>query len=98
MPVNSQRRLPNTNSTLGLLYILRLTSANTWHLPNTVSLLTLRRWPNIKKALGDCPVLLGLRHCYVRVTLNFFPGRQKDHIPDNAINWPNADVMLDHRL
>ena len=45
------------------------TSANTWHSPNAVSLLThsLRRWPNIETALGIVPCLLG--RISMRVTL-----------------------------
>ena len=68
IPVNRLRRWPNTNptlglrtsaiSTLGLLYICASTSANTWHSPKAVSILThsLRRWPNIETELCDCSV------------------------------------------
>ena len=37
---------------------------------------SLRRWPVIETALGDCTVFS----------------------PNNTIHWPNADVMLGHRL
>ena len=48
--------------------------ANTWHLPNAVSMLAhrLRRWPNIETAMGECRVFavllndLMLVHCVPR--------------------------------
>ena len=42
--------------------------ANTWHSPNAVSMLThsLRRWPDIETALGDCTVF---SDCCIRVTM-----------------------------
>ena len=66
--------------------------ANTWHSSNAVSMLThsLRRWPDIKTALvmfTDCCIV-------IRVTLSIPASKT----PDNTIHWPNADVMLDHRL
>ena len=70
--------------------------------PLIYSMLThsLRRWPNIATALGDCPVLLGLFHCYAGDASPplSFPCRQKGHFPDNTIHWKNADVMLGQRL
>ena len=59
IPVYCLRRWPNNNPTLGLLYTCTCsTSANTWHSPNAVSMLThsLRRWPNIGTSMGDCSV------------------------------------------
>ena len=58
---------------------------------------SLRRWPNIEKALGVCPVFAGvLPHSNAGDA--FLPRRQNDHFPDNTIHWPNADVMIGHRL
>ena len=73
------------------------TSANTCHSPNAVSMLnqSLRRWPNIEIAFGDC-LLYVLPHSNAGDA--FLPRRQKGHFPDNMIHWPYADVMLRHRL
>ena len=58
MPVIRLRRWPNTNLCHRVCCILY---ANTWHSTNAVSMLThsLRRWPVIKTALGDCTVFSG---------------------------------------
>ena len=59
---------------------------------------SLLHWPNNEIALGECPVFAG----YVLPLSNagdaFSPRRQKGHFPDNTIHWPNADVMMGHRL
>ena len=84
MMVNRLRCWPNTNPTLGLLYTCH--SANTCHSPNAVSMLkySLRRWPSIEIALGDCPVFSGvLPHSNAGDA--FLPRRQKGHFPDNII-------------
>ena len=63
-------------------------SENTWHSPNTVSILThsLRRWPNIETEFADCPefVLTGMR-----VTLYSLEG----HNSDKLIYWHNFEIM-----
>ena len=68
--------------------------ANTWHSPNAVSMFThsLRRWSDIETSL-DCTVF---SDCWIvmRVTLSI----PAPETPDNTIHWPNADVMLGHRL
>ena len=66
------------------------------HLPSTVLLLAQRLccWPNNETGMGDCPVFAWTA---VQVTL-FYSRLQKSHYPDNTIHWPNADVMLGHRL
>ena len=56
----------------------------------------LRRWPDIETALGDRPMFVGTAHYYADDA--FTSCRQKSHYPDNTIHWPNADVMLGHRL
>ena len=54
-------------------------------------------WQNIKSALGDCTVFaVVLLHCYAGAA--FLSRRQNGHFPDNMIHWPDADVMLGHRL
>ena len=72
------------------------TTANTCHLPDTVSMSAqrLRRWPDIGTAFGDCPVFA---RTAMRVTL-YSSRLQKSHYPDNTMHRPNADVMLGHRL
>ena len=75
------------------------TSADTCHSPNAVSMLnySLRRWPSIKIALDDCPVFAGvLPHCNAGDAL--LPRRRKGYFPNNTIHWPNADVIMGHRL
>ena len=64
----------------------------TWHSINVVSMLThsLRCWPVIETALGDCTVFADC--CIMLVTL-LIP---EPEIPDNTIHWLNADVMLCH--
>ena len=66
----------------------------TLHSINVVSMLThsLRCWPVIETALGDCTVFADC--CIMLVTL-LIP---EPEIPDNTIHWLNADVMLCHRL
>ena len=92
MPVNRVRRGPSTNLSPDLLY--SLLHANTCHSTNTVSMLThgLRRWPVIETALGDCTVFSDC--CIMLVTFKI----PASETPDNTIHWPNADVMLGHRL
>ena len=52
-----------------------------------------RRWPVIETAFGDCTVFSDC--CIVmRVTLSI----PAPETPDNTIHWPNADVILGHRL
>ena len=54
---------------------------------------SLRRWPDIETALGDCTVFSDC--CIVmRVTLSV----PAPETLDNTIHWPNAAVMLGHRL
>ena len=86
MPFNRLRRWPNTNLSPGLLY--------TWHSLNAVSMLThsLRCWPVIETALGDCTVFSN--SCIMLVTFSF----PAPETPDNTIHWPNADVKLGHCL
>ena len=67
---------------------------NTWHSLNAVSMLThsLRSRPGIKTELGDCTVF---SDCYfMRLTLSI----PAPETPDPTIHWPNADLMLGHRL
>ena len=66
------------------------------HLPNIVSMLAqrLRRWSDIETKLADCPVFAWTA---IQVML-FSSRRQKIPYPDNTIHWPNADIMLGHRL
>ena len=73
------------------------TTANTWHSPNAVSMLTHSLWrlPNIGTALGACPVLSGF---VMRVTLHWWRFIPRVPLLDNTIHWPNADVMMGHRL
>ena len=68
--------------------------ASTFHSTNTVSMLThgLRRWAVIETALGDCTVFSDC--CIMLVTFKI----PASETPDNTIHWPNADIMLDHRL
>ena len=58
---------------------------------------SLRRWSSIEKALGDSPLFAGVLP-YWNVGDAFLPRRQKGHLPYNTIHWPNADVMMGHRL
>ena len=62
--------------------------ANTWHSTNAVSMLThsLRRWPVIETASGNCTVFFYC--CIILVTLYI----SAPETPDNTIHWPNADV------
>ena len=48
----------------GIVVVLSVT-ANTGHSPNAVYMLAqrLRRWPNIKTALGECPVSVSVITC-----------------------------------
>ena len=68
--------------------------ADMWYSPNAVSLLihSLRRWPGIETALGDCTVFFDC--CIMRVTISI----PAPETPENTIHWPNANVMLGHRL
>ena len=50
--------------------------------------------PGIETALDDCPMFAWNA---MWVTL-FSSRRQKSHYPDNTIHWPEADIMLGHRL
>ena len=74
------------------------TSANIWHSPNSVLM-----WSTVFDAGSTLkhhwvivPCWLGLLLCYAGNA--FLPCRQKGHFPDNTIDWPNADIMLCHRL
>ena len=87
MPVNRLQRLPNPNSSLGLLYYLRNHVAFTQCCFNVDRF---RRWPDIETALGDCTV-------FADVMLMTLPISAPE-TPDNTIHWPNGDVMLGHRL
>ena len=71
--------------------------ANTCHSTNTASMLihSLRRWPVIEKALGNCTVFSDC--CIIMIMLVTFKIPASE-TPDNTIHWPNADVMLGHRL
>ena len=51
-----------------------------------------RRWHVIEIALGDCTVLSD--SCIMMVTFKIPAPETSDH----TIHWPNADVMLSHRL
>ena len=64
--------------------------AYTCHSTNTVSLLThsLRRWPVIKTALGDCTVF---SYCCIMLGTFKIPVPET---PDNTIHWPNAEPTL----
>ena len=68
--------------------------ANTRHSPDAVSMLThsLRRWPVIETTLGECTIFSDC--CIMLVTFQI----PASETPDNTIHWPNADVMLGHRL
>ena len=69
--------------------------ANTWLSTNAVSMLnhSLRRWPVIETALGDCTgFFLTAALCWWRFNI-LAPGAS-----DNTIHWPSADVMLGHFL
>ena len=65
---------------------------------------SLCRWPTIETELGDrvrvcwgtAVFAVVLPHCYAGDA--FVPQPQKGHFPDNTIHWPNAVVMLGHRL
>ena len=69
---------------------------NTWHSPNAVLTLlhSVRRWPDIETALGDCTVFSDCCCIVMRVTLAI----PAPETADNTTHWPNADVMLGHRL
>ena len=84
------------SNTGSAVYLAAAHPANTCHLPATVSMLAqrIRRWPVIETALSDCPLFAWTA---MRVTL-CSSRCQKSHHPDNTIHWPNAYVMLDHRL
>ena len=75
-----------THVRTGVRLATRLTM---WHSPNTVSMLThsLRRWPVIETALGDCTVF---SDCFIMAVRLSIPAPKT---PDNMIHWPNADVM-----
>ena len=68
--------------------------ANTCHSTNTVSMLThsLRHWPVIETALGDCTVFPDSYIMLVTFKIS------APETPDNTIHWLNADVMIGHRL
>ena len=100
-----QRRSPLLVQSLSIVYdagptqihrwVCCILCANTWHSPNAISMLThsLRRWPDIETALGSCTVFSDC--CIVMpVTLSILA----PETPDNTIHWPEADVMLGHRL
>ena len=67
---------------------------NTWHSSNAVSMLShsLRRWPDIETALGDCTVFPD--SIVIWGTLSI----PAPETPDNTIHWSNADVLQGHHL
>ena len=91
LTVNRLRRWPNSKPSQCLICILY---ANTGHSTNALSMLThsLRRRPVIETALGDCNVFSD--SCIKQVTLYILA----PETPENTMHWPNADVMLCHRL
>ena len=84
MPVNRLRRWPNTNLSPGLFFYFAQIRGfqpilfQCW--PHS-----LRLWPVIETALGDCIMLVTFK----------IPAPDT---PDSTIHWPDADVMLGHRL
>ena len=56
---------------------------------------SLRRWPVIETALGDCTVF---SDCCMGVTMLVSFKIPALETPDDTIHWPNADVMPGHRL
>ena len=94
MTVNRLRCWPNTNLTPDLLlYFAPAHQQNTCNSPNAVSMLnySLRRWPSIEIALGDCPVFAGvLPHSNAGDA--FLHRRQKVHFPDNTI--PDSPMLM----
>ena len=91
MPVNRLRlrRWPNTNSSLGLLYILRV---GTWHPPNSVSMLThsLRRWPAIKQLW----VIVLFSDCCVGVTMRVALASRRHNHDNNTISRYIGPILL----
>ena len=53
---------------------------------------SLRRWPVIKTASGNCKIF---SDCYILLVTLKIPAAET---PGNTIHWPNADAMLGHRL
>ena len=92
MPVNLLRRWPNTNPSLGLLYrpTLRKHVAFTQCCFNVDPQSSPLAWHWNSIDVVTCFPKL---HCYAGDT--FHPGARKT---DHTIHWPNADVMLGHRL
>ena len=83
MPVTCLRRWPNTNLSPGLLYTLHKHVAfNQCCFNVDPQCSTLARHWNSN----------GLQRLFWRFNI------PASEIPDNTILWPNADVMLDHRL
>ena len=68
--------------------------AKTWHLPNAVLMLTHSHWPVIETASGECRPTDCTDCCIMLVTLR----TPEPETPDNTIHWPNAQVILGHRL
>ena len=68
--------------------------ANTWHSTNAVLMLThsRRRWPVMKQHWVIVQCFLTAALCWWRFNI------PAPETPDNTIHWPNADVMLGHRL
>ena len=90
MPTNNLRRWPSTTPRLGLLYTQRQHGKQT----RAIHPIHLGRWPSIETALGDCPVF-----AWTAMRVTHCPSRpQWYHYPDYTIYWPNADVILCHRL
>ena len=94
-PLLVQYRSIVYNADAALIYhrICCILCANTCH-STCVSMLThsLRRWPVIETALGDCTVF---SDCCIMLMTFKIPASET---PDNTIHWPNVDVMLGHRL
>ena len=90
------RRWPNTTPTLGLLYTQRQhpskhVSFTQYCLNVCLTCSTLaRHWNSIGWLSCVCLAAMRVTLCSSR--------RQKSHYPGNMIHWPNADVMLGHRL
>ena len=84
MPVNHLRRWPSTNHHR----VCCILCADTCHSTNTFSMLThsLRNWPVIETAFGDCTVFSDC--CIMLVTFKI----PAPETPDNKRHWPNGDA------
>ena len=88
MQVNRLRGWPNTNLSMCLLYTLQTRG---------IHLMLFQCWPKVFDAdpnnIGWLYRVFWLLHCYAGEASSPVP-----ETPDNTIHWPNADVMLGHRL